>query len=66
MFELPKIYESEEVLTVEQLIEILKRYPANAEVWIGTRDGLSNELTSIWPLNAKNDHCDVILGSRVD
>ncbi len=49
-------------IKVGELVEYLKRFPNNAEVWIGTRDGLSNEAVYACRL----DYHDVIIEPRQD
>lgn len=45
-------------LTVRELKEMIKDWPEEdefgneSEVWIETSDGLSNLVTSVWPLNS--------------
>ena len=43
--------------TVAQLIEQLKKAPPDAEVWIETKPGITNQLKEVWPLNSGRDVC---------
>ena len=54
-------------VTVKELKEILSRLPDTDEngelyeVWIGTGEGTSSPVTSVWALNKKQTGCDVLL-----
>ena len=63
----PKSYIKKDVLKIKELIEILKQYPEDGEVWLEGGWCTSNECVEVSPLDVGDDgFCDVLLGRRKD
>lgn len=62
-----RIYRFPDGLTVRELKAAIKGWPEEqedgtpTEVWIGTREGTSNQVKAIWPLDKRGQVADVIL-----
>lgn len=59
---LPKLAKSDSsAITVKELITYISQFPQDSVVWIGDGCGSSNECREVWPMNIRDDKCDVLL-----